>query len=310
MSLALVSCGDDDEGGGDGAAVQALTITMATDDGETSLDEGTAVGVMAVGQDDAVAAQAVVTAAAGGQLDGAAPVTAVMADGMRLCAYRPSTLWTADSYGQMVDFSVPADQSTADAYDAADLMLAPLTAVEGGRTHLLMSHMMAKVSVHITDVTGNYDMTEATMMMPGCNTTVTADLATATATTVDGMTADIRPYLLQGNAYRASASAVVAPGQRAAGSVLVSVTIDGETLTYGMSGADVWEAGKEYVYTMRLTNEGLVPYGSYVTDWDDDGGSLTGNAEELITYGVGDYLTSDGDLSRLIALQPPMRRRL
>lgn len=72
-------------------------------------------------------------------------------------------------------------------------MMSPLTTVAGGRAALVMEHKMAKLTVHITDVTGNYDLTAARLAMPSRLTTVTADIKQGTVTTVDGVKADITP---------------------------------------------------------------------------------------------------------------------
>lgn len=117
-----------------------------------------------------------------------------MKDGMQLTAYTPSGLWTFDTYGQPLKFKVSTDQSTVENYEAADLKMAPLTAVTDGKAALVMEHMMAKVSVHITDVTGNYDLSTVTMIMPGMHTSVTADLAQHTVATVE--TRLVRFYLI------------------------------------------------------------------------------------------------------------------
>ena len=294
LPAVMASCDDDDDADcGNGGATAALTVSVAEGDAKVALDEGAEVEILAVA-DGAVKARAVVTAAAGGTLTGAEAVTAAMGDGVQLAAYAPAGLWTADTYGQAADFSVPADQSTAAAHEAADLMMAAPTAVADGRADLVMSHMMAKVSVHITDVTGNYDLSGASMAMPGRLTTVTADIAAGTAVTVEGATADINPYMPDNTPYRATASAVVAPGRAEGGKTLVSVSVGGETFAYDLPEDADWQAGKEYVYSMRLTYEGLVPYGSYVTDWGADDENLSGEAEEIFVYGVGDYLLADG----------------
>ena len=278
FALVLSSCADDCEQGADGPA---LAISVAEEEGNVPFGEGRRAYVIAIAPDGTVAAQATVEGLPGGQLDGAEPVVAAMQDGGRLVAYSPTGLWTAHDYGLPADFSVPADQSTAEGHAAADLMLAPLTTVSGGRATLVMTHKMAKVTVHLTDVTGIYDLTGATMAMPGRLTTVKADLTTATAMTVEGVEADIVPYSPGNTAYRASATAIVAPGVAAGGSTLVGVSVGSRTFSYSLPEDTEWEAGKEYVYSMRLTTEGLVPYGSHVGAWGEGDGSLWGNAEAV-----------------------------
>lgn len=269
-----------------------LTVSVAEGEGTVSLTEGTVIDLFAIEGEGSIVAQATAKAAQNGQLTGADPIIAVMKDGIQLTAYSPSGLWTLDTYGQPLKFLVPTDQSTAENYESADLKMAPLTAVTDGRAALVMEHVMSKVSVHITDVTGNYDLSNVGMIISGVQTSVNADLAQHTVTTVENETGDIIPYS-NTNPYRATASAVVAPG-KVTGNVLIRVTVDGETFTYNLPKDADWQAGTENVYSMRLTYEGLVPYGNYVTEWGDGESNLTGNLEEVLTYGVGDYLLSNG----------------
>lgn len=276
----VTACSDDDgEGGGAGEAAR-LTVVVAEGDGTSPLDEGLRLGMFMTGGDGASVVSAVMTAGAGGQLAGADAITAAMQDGMTLAAFTPADLWTAANYGQAVQFSVQTDQSAEAAYRASDLMMSPLTPVSGGKAALVMEHKMTKVSVHVTDVTGLYDLTQASMAMPSCLTTVDADLVRGTVTTVEGVTADITCHSPGNSPYRASARAIVAPGPVAAGAVLTSLAVDGQTFTYSLPEGAEWQGGKEYVYSMRLTNEGLVPYDSYVTDWKDNGEDLSGDAEK------------------------------
>lgn len=276
----VTACSDDDGDGGGAGDAPRLTVVVADGDTLVPLGEGRAAGMFLTGGEGSVFVSSVVTAGAGGQLTGAEAITTAMQDGMTLAAFCPAELWTAGTYGQPVQFGVPADQSTESACEAADLMFSPLTAVTGGRAALVMEHKMARLTVHITDVTGNYDLTAARLTMPTRLTTVTADLAQGTVTTVDGITADITCHSPGNSPYRASGQAVVAPGPVAAGAVLTSLAVDGQTFTYTLPEGAEWQGGKEYVYSMRLTSEGLVTYDSYVTDWKDNGEDLSGDAEK------------------------------
>lgn len=293
LSAVFASCDKETEETDPTGVPSVLTVSVAEGDGTVALTEGTAVDFFAIEGEGNIVAQATAIAAQQGQLAGTEAITAVMKDGMQLTAYTPSELWTFDTYGQPLKFKVSTDQSTVENYEAADLKMAPLTAVTDGKAALVMEHMMAKVSVHITDVTGNYDLSTVTMIMPGMHTSVTADLAQHTVATVENETGEILPYCNQ-NPYRASASVIVAPGKMMGGNVLVRVTVQGETFTYNLPEDADWQAGTETVYNMRLTYEGLAPYGSYVTAWGDGENDLTGNLEEVLTYGVGDYLLANG----------------
>ena len=293
LSAVFASCNKETEEIDPAGTSSVLTVSVAEGDGMVALTEGSVVDLFAIEGEGNIVAQAIATVAQQGQLTGVEAITAVMKDGMQLTAYTPSGLWTLDTYGQPIKFKVPTDQSKLENYEAADLRMAPLTAVAGGQAALVMEHEMAKVIVHITDVTGNYDLSEAKMLIPGVHTSVTADLVQHTVATVESEMSDIFPYCNQ-NPYRASASAVVAPGKVTAGNDLVRVTVGGKEFTYKLPEDADWQAGTETVYNMRLTYEGLAPYGSYVTEWGDSETNLSGNLEEVLTYGVGDYLLKNG----------------
>lgn len=293
LSAVFASCHKETEEIDPAGTSSVLTVSVAEGDGTVALTEGSVVDLFAIEGEGNIVAQATATAAQQGQLTGAEAIIAVMKDGMQLTAYTPSGLWTLDTYGQPIKFKVPTDQSKLENYEAADLRMAPLTVVAGGQAALVMEHEMAKVIVHITDVTGNYDLSEAKMLIPGVHTSVTADLVQHTVATVENEMSDIFPYCNQ-NPYRASASAVVAPGKVTGGNDLVRVTVGEEVFTYKLPEDADWQAGTETVYNMRLTYEGLAPYGSYVTEWGDSETNLSGNLEEVPTYGIGDYLLKNG----------------
>lgn len=283
-----------------------LTVNVAEGESVVSLTEGTTLDLFAINSDGTALAKATATVGQGGSLIGTESILTVMTDGVQLAASSPSGLWSLENCTQPLQFSVPADQSSVSAYQSADLMMAPVTSVADGSAALVMSHVMTKITVHVTDVTGNYDLSKAGLVMPGLKNAVTADLFQHTVTTVDASAGDIIPYSPTNTPYRASASAIVAPVQMAAGATLLRVSVDDETFTYPLQEDSEWQSGKEYVYNIRLTDEGLVPFGNYVTDWDSADGELSGDFEgdypevtppdpSPSSYGVGDYLLSNGN---------------
>ena len=303
--MAFTACDSDDEpgeGGQPGAGNQPLTIKEEIGEGETAdLPEGTGVGLFFISADASVTPFSVTI---GQESDEPMPD---MRDGMSICAYSPlsTNLFTAENYLEPQRFDVEANQSTEAGLQNSDLMLAPLTDVANGRAEVRLRHVMARVTVHITDVTGNYDLNDADLTMSDCNTGVMADIQTATATSIEASSMspgdgtsqiDIKPYITSHSSYRVSASVILPPGQRDRGDRLVSVKIGEEEFVYKMPDAEEWSSGKEYVYSMRLTNEGLVPYESYVTNWGEGSSDLTGNVETETVYGIGDYLMADGSI--------------
>lgn len=270
--------------------VPPLSVSVAEGGESSELLENTTLDLFAIGADGSVLAKATATTTDQGQLGGAESVSAVMEDGIKLVAYSPAGLWKVDNFDQPVQFTVPADQSSLSAYQYADLQMAPPTVVKDGKVALVMNHVMAKVNIHVTDMTGDYDMSKAGLLMTGVKNTVIADLLNHEVTTVEpsratadskSATGDIVPYSTGSTPYRASASAIVAPTKMFTGDNIFSISIDGQTIPFKFSlteDAD-WEGGKEITYTMRLTEDGLVSYGNQVTDWNDSDTELSGNLE-------------------------------
>lgn len=297
-SVFLASCNKDE-----GAAtlppadVSALTVSVAEGDENVSLKENAKVDLLAIVADGNVLAKATATADTEGMLTGTESITAVMQDGVQLVAYSPSGLWMIETFNQPVEFRAKIDQTSLENFQSSDLMLSPLTTVADGKASLVMNHAMSKVTVHISDVTGDYDLSNAVLTMNGVHTVVTADLLQNTVTTLEEKTEVVYPYSPSVNVFRASATAIVAPCQVKRGAQLVNLSIDGKQFSYTIPEDAEWQAGKENVYSMRLTYQGLVPVNSTVEDWED-GEELTGPLEEVIKYGVGDYLLSDGSFAK------------
>lgn len=278
--------------------VPALTVGVAEGDENVSLKENAKVDLFAFAADGNVLAKATATADAEGKLTGTESITAVMQDGVQLVAYSPSGLWRMETFNQPVEFAVQTDQTLLENYQASDLMMSSITPVSDGKASLVMNHTMTKVTVHISDVTGDYDLSKAVLTMNGVHTTVTADLHQNTVATLEEKTGVVYPYSPSVNAFRASATAIVAPCQVKRGTQLVKVTLDGKDFTYTIPEDAEWQAGKDNVYSMRLTYQGLVPVNSTVTNWGEGDSNLTGPVEEFVKYVVGDYLLSDGKFAK------------
>lgn len=297
-SAFLVSCEKEESELLPTTDVSALTVSVAEGDENVSLKENGKVDLFAIAADGNALAKATATADAEGKLTGTESITAVMQDGVQLVAYSPSGLWMMETFNQPVEFSAKTDQTSLENFQSSDLMLSPLTTVADGKASLVMNHAMTQVTVHISDVTGDYDLSDAVLTMTGLHTTVTADLMQNTVSTVEGETDVVFPYSMSRNAFRASATAIVAPCQVKRGAQLVNLNIDGKQFSYTIPEDTEWQAGKDNVYSMRLTYQGLVPINSSVEDWGQGDNNLTGPVEEVIKYGVGDYLLSDGSFAK------------
>lgn len=271
-------------------AENGIIIKMENDGEEVDLPEGTGLGLFFLGADSSVTPYAMTV---GEESESPMPD---LNDMVSACAYSPysSNLFNVDNYQEAQRFTVAVDQSNEDGYDNSNLMIAPLTQIANGGVSLKMQRMMAKVTVHVTDVTGNYDLNELDLTMRDRYTSVMADIQTATVTPLTDDINDIVPYKTTSNAYRVSASVILPPGNVGKGTEIVYMEINGDEFAYNMEADEEWISGKEYVYSLRLTSEGIVPYKSEVIDWTEGDNDLTGDVEMKVPYTIGDYITADG----------------
>lgn len=300
LLIAFYSCSTDSnlDGSEQGEETRnGVIIKMENDGGEVDIPKGTEIGLFFVGMDSSVTPY---TMTAGE--DNGDPMPD-MKSILFACAYSPcsSNLFDVDNYQEAQCFTVADDQSDKGNYDNSNLMMASTARVVDGNVTLKMRRMMTKITVHLTDVTGNFDLKDLDMVFRNRYTSVMADLQTATVTPVigvDALTADIKPYVTIRSSYRYSASVILPPGKVEKGDELVYMTVNGEEFVYKMDMDDEWQGDKEYIYSVRLTNEGLVPYKNEVVDWTEGDNSLTGDVETKVPYTVGDYITASGEFLR------------
>lgn len=273
VAAGLTACGDDGgDGGAQGGTGSGLTLMAMSGDSLTAMPSGRELALFVFGGDDTSVVSARVTTGYDGTItDGGAALLPLSA-GTSVCGYIPyMPQWAGLGLEEPVEFSVAADQSGYEAHCACDLMVAPQTDIAGGRATLVFRHVMAKVTVHVTDVTGRYDLSGATMRMAARPTGVTLSLLTGAASVIEATEADLTAYMLGNNAYRASGEFILPACTVAAGGRLITLYVGGEEFTYSASEELTWRSGYEYIYRMRLTDEGLVPYESTVDDWEDGG---------------------------------------
>ena len=200
-------------------------------------------------------------------------VTLPAATQMSLYAYSP---YNADWNAVMTvpqRFEVKADQSNLAGYTVSDLMMATGQATNG-RASMNLRHMMSRIVVHVTDHSGKYDMSrQASVTLADMANTVTFQLPDGIKETLSTSVITIKPQTVNANYGRLTISAIVAPQTKQAGDKFMSVTIDGSEIPYTAPEglATQLESGKTYIYKLLLTDSGMVPDGSYVTNWEDEG---------------------------------------
>lgn len=244
-------------------------ITVSDESGnETVLNSGTTVGVYIIDENGEVTLQQVEVDENGNAILPASD------QGSTMVAYAPyQEDWGEDAVVERPIFTVSEDQSDQEGLQASDLMMGTITtsAKTRARQTATFKHMMAKIAIYVVDETGQADMSKMGVKLMDVSTSVSVDLIHVTTTTIDNMRTDIEMNAEQSTDWRLSALAIVAPQTLKEGKTLYTVNIQGNKLRFPAPQAIQLESGKTYTISMRLTDEGLIPDGNYVTDWDDEG---------------------------------------
>ena len=247
--------------------VGEVSLTLMDTNGNTNvIPSGSQVGVYMVGDDGAVTFQQVEV---GG--DGSL-ILPPSARGQQLYVYSPyQEDWGTDALSGTQLFQVQSDQSTLSSFQASDLMIGSLDNSDGTYTSMTFSHLMSKVVIHIIDESGVIDMSQVSAELLHVYNSANIDIKNATVKTIEETTTDIRMYPEEVTDWRLSSYAILPPQTIAANTDFFAITVYGVRQVYALPEPVLLESGQTYTINMRLTDQGLVLDGSYVTDWDEEG---------------------------------------
>lgn len=197
------------------------------------------------------------------------------ADASSLILYSPCQAeWGRDALYTPQRFQVQENQSTEKGYQASDLLVAVRGTSAGTRSSdisLSFRHMMARMVIHIVDEVGSTDFSSVSMRLLGMNNSVDVSLATQSVSTVPESVADIGMLAYAETDRRLSLCAIVAPQTREPTDNFIEFSHYGSHRLYGIPQTAELQAGMTYTYQMRLTESGLIPDGTFISNWDDDG---------------------------------------
>lgn len=197
-------------------------------------------------------------------------------------------------------FTVSADQSTDEGYLASDLLY-------GTPDNNSITSSANPVSIHfkhkLSKLKLNFDMGETEVNLQGATVSVvntlpaiTLNLQDGTLGAASGAAANIKAAVFGADAAEFQASAVIVPQAIAANTELVEVVVGTDTYKAELASEVNFEEGKVYTYTVKFDKKGedvtvaLVP----TTTLDGWGDGDEGSIDAKLAYGVGDYMTSDG----------------
>lgn len=227
-------------------------------------------------------------------------------------AYAPYDARWTDAVSAVKEFTVALDQSTDDAYLASDLLIgAPVqnpVAQTSEEVSLLFSHKLSKINVRVRNNNPGISLQGASLSMLDVLPSVSVNVMTGELGTASGTASEIVMAEFPSDETEVFASALIVPQTVAAGDVLQIRTADDRVLRASLSSGLEFKSNKRYTYTLRISGSGEddasveLVLGSSIGDWEDDE-DMDGDASEVVTYEVGDYVLADGTFLKASDLQ-------
>lgn len=314
LTAGLASCSNNDEEldsqNVDGRTPITLTSNVATraasqDLQNTQIANGVNVGVF-VTQDGSSILDVnnhLLTADGNGGFTGSTMYFPEGATSVNIYAYAPYNSDWNDKLNVNNVFTVPADQSTEEAYCRADLMIGtpnpnPITPTEQA-IQLNFKHKLAKLNLDFNLGSSQIDLKGATVSILNVLPEVSVNVGTGEIGQATGTATTVTAAKFAEEASTFAASAVFAPQTITDGTNFVQVVTanNGKTFTAPLNQTVEFKSGKKYTYTVQFvesgdgeggsTTEMELVAGSVVEDWED------GMLEQ---YTIGDYVTKDGQI--------------
>lgn len=243
------------------------TATVTDENGNSSkMAEGTAIGVYMMGEDGSMTLQEVIVGE-----DGQAVLPTTNRWGA-IYAYSPfQDDWDVNSLNENPVFTVQSNQHTQEQYNASDLMMASVkSSDDSDENGYQFRHMLSKVAIHVIDETGSLQLDQISVKLHHVNNSVQTDLLHQTTTTLTEQFSDILMLSKITTDWRVSSYAIVAPQTITEGTTFFTVMLFGVNYTYPIPQTTTLIGGKTFTLNIRLTLNGLVQEGWYITDWDNE----------------------------------------
>ncbi len=224
-------------------------------------------------------------------------------EAVNIYAYAPYDAEWSDISSE-VAFTVAADQSADEGYLASDLLAgAPETnpvSPTSEKVTLKFAHKLAKLNVMVVNNNEGIDLKGASLSVLNVLPTVSVDVKTGELSEAAGTAINVKMAAFAADATEFQASAVIVPQVVAAGNFVQIVTSDNRVLNAALKSDVTFAGNKKYTYTVKISGSGSedvevdLVLGSELSDWEDGNTDLEGDAEEVISYEVGDYVLADG----------------
>lgn len=270
---ACTSADDEMEGDKESTDVLAVSVMQENNSGSIPLQSGD-IGLFVLGNDASLMVTNRLMNVVGGNV--ANPCT----EGSRYIAYAPYQEDWDNALTESPAFKTSSDQSTQENYEKSDFVAGVLdNSANSAQNGVTLTHLLSKVVVSIVDETGTNDFKTGTSLhLLGMKNVATVDLTIPSAIPIEDYSSDIDMCGSEATDRRLTAMAIVAPQQKNGAEYWIKLNLGKLNYLYRQELA--LEAGKKTTIKLRFTNEGLMPGGTSVTDWeaDDNGSEL--DAEE------------------------------
>lgn len=235
-------------------------------------------------------------------------------DGATLDFYAYAPYSSSYTYNENNAFSVKTDQTSTANYLASDLVLAQntnKTYTEGSPVELAFNHLMSKISVNITKAAGaTVDLKYAKVSIVNTNTATTFNPSASESILGESSTpAEITLFQGDNTDEPSTVMGIMVPQTIAEATRLIKIQTNtndasaNRTLYAKLSSETVFESGMVYTLNVEIgdvsepVSEVEIELGSAsLVQWSDKEGSNTlgVTTDEVIAYGVGDYVLTDG----------------
>lgn len=227
-------------------------------------------------------------------------------------AYAPYDGQWSDAVSSVKEFTVALDQSTDEGYLASDLLVgAPLenpVAQTAEEVSLMFAHKLSKINVKVRNNNPGISLEGASLSILNVLPSTSVNILTGELGSASGESSEILMATFAADETESFASVLVVPQTVASGNFLQISTSDERTLVAKFDSNVELKSNKRYTYTLRISGSGAgdasleLVLGSSIGDWEDDE-EVGGDASEVISYEVGDYVLADGTFMKASDLE-------
>lgn len=259
----LVSCGDDDNKDKNPSPQEAVIEGQVVSWNGTAADEAfpasAAVGLYAVeGEFSADAVRYIDNARmelSGGVFKTASGMQLKAAQGT-LLAYYPYRAKLLAAGRTTVDVGVPADQSAAEDYTAADFMVASagIEARHSGAVKMAFRRMFSKIDLEVTSAGSPVlgELKDAPVSIELCRTAQIDMVSGKVLTAADPAPMKFYGAWTEAETKLSGLSAIVVPQQVAAGDAVLSFLLGDTAVSCTLGGEVTFESGMQYTLSVRV----------------------------------------------------------